>query len=77
MTDWLKCNFKMNDGLPGFFLNGRYPVLAREQAESDYRYSVRALTQCEVLECQSWALNIVASDFMVYDSFKCLFRSLY
>lgn len=77
MTDRLKCNFNMNDSLPGFFIHGDYTILDRAKAESQYCDSVRALTECEMLECQNWALNILASDFMVFDSFKCSFRSLY
>ncbi|KAG1172062.1 hypothetical protein G6F46_004379 [Rhizopus delemar] len=64
MTDRLKCNFNMNDSLPGFFIHGGYAILDRAKAESQYCDSVRALTECEMLECQNWALNILASDFM-------------
>ncbi|KAG1047801.1 hypothetical protein G6F43_009771 [Rhizopus delemar] len=64
MTDWLKCSFNMNDGLPGFFIHSGYTILDRAKAESQCCDSVRAPTECEMLECQNWALNILASDFM-------------
>ncbi|GAA5816773.1 hypothetical protein MFLAVUS_010306 [Mucor flavus] len=61
---WLEANFTKSNGLPEFFLEGDYPADKREQAEEEYKNTVKLLldsTEDEVCKC--WCEMTILSNF--------------
>ncbi|KAL0141724.1 hypothetical protein V8B55DRAFT_1562291 [Mucor lusitanicus] len=71
--DWLIENHGISNGLPEFFKTGEYSFASKSIAEEDYIIVVDEIARDGTnAECQKWARNIQANEYMCLYNSSCL-----
>ncbi|PHZ17849.1 uncharacterized protein RHIMIDRAFT_288652 [Rhizopus microsporus ATCC 52813] len=68
---WLTTNYKKNNGLPEFFLEGNYPASTHEVAKETYKATVKSLFDTtEDGKLKYWAQMMILSNFLALELTK-------
>lgn len=64
-TEWLKKNYTIDNGLPGFFRLGKYGPGCRDTAETDYKATIVKLLSSSDEGVRQWSVNMIQTDYEV------------